>query len=779
MAGKKMIPAPIDRPLSRAYLREFSGWSTSYPPGLSDSTSLRTMENVIITREGAAAVRPALRSVFPDNIFMDSSWSATMVGSFEPFFLNDGRKAILFAARRTVAGATRVFFMAAVYEDATKKYITWELSQLGFAIPQGDGTLAFDPATTFVRYVQIDNKIFALSDNGEPMRIFNVGATKSAKKIAPVTRPNYDATDRPQISIPGAAWIAGPQVTHPGGSTPTATSLVSSDASKNVYNFAYFYTFSNDIGESAASLPTVIRVQRGWNAWQKDLGADSKSPDQIAVTPGGDAYWNAISQGATHWNLYMLTWTDQAAVPAEGVLLKTTKFIGDVNIDYWATHTPLLQGLEDTAPLPNATNRYNYSAPSSAAQGLVAGDRLVLVNDKNAAGVIRWSSAQQGEYSNFSASKGGGYKTLTSGNLYVPATVKLWQNPQSVDTITILCVGVDGYSTSYYMSPNTVVTGQTSATTIMGFEETTATPGTVSPYGCEVLNNALYHPNDTSLIKSTASNYNISHKTMTDQIQNKWVELRSKDDIISSQFDNKLFFIVNNPDGIDLPAGCKGNEIWVYDTASGETGTWSRWLIPAISLRKMEIGGKLFMSVVRPNGIYILDDLEFQDTENVGGRTTLKPIPWKLETNTQGANRAHDAWAHLQQVNLTLGNFHGTMRYGIRGWDVHGRPIDVSKTFRQLTPTTLAQRMEPTDIEDFLLIRADLREWRMYAESEPGKESYGQISLVQYRYSPVSVNVGYEYGSIETFEYGRAVENWTDRTTDNGVPIPAIDTRRP
>jgi hypothetical protein len=50
----------------------------------------------------------------------------------------------------------------------------------------------------------------------------------------------------------------------------------------------------------------------------------------------------------------------------------------------------------------------------------------------------------------------------------------------------------------------------------MGFEETTATPGTSSPFGVEVLNNSLYHPLETELTKSTASNYNINHKSMTD-----------------------------------------------------------------------------------------------------------------------------------------------------------------------------------------------------------------------------------------------------------------------
>ena len=61
----------------------------------------------------------------------------------------------------------------------------------------------------------------------------------------------------------------------------------------------------------------------------------------------------------------------------------------------------------------------------------------------------------------------------------------------------------------------------------------------------------------------------------------------------------------------------------------------------------------------------------------------------------------------------------------------------------------------------------------------PPELSYGQINLVQYRYTPVSVNVGYEYGSVETFDYARASASWTERLTDAGVPTPANDPRRP
>lgn len=780
MPGKMKTPAPIDRPLSRAYLREFTGWSTAYPPGLSDPSTLRVMENAFITREGACAVRPAMRSVFADDVFLDSDYDAQIVGGFEPFFTNDGGKAILFAVRRQIGDATRVGFMTALYDDETGKYAILPLdhSSMAFRIPQGENVLAFDPGTTYVRYVQIDNKIFALSNNGEPMRMFGVGEDKFAKKLTGISRPNYDATDRLNPRTPPSSWVQGPQDSVPPQVERTTSSLQSSTASANVYNFAYFYTFNNEIGESSASQPVIVKVQRSWNQWLKDIADDSKSPDQIALILPHAAYDQAISEGATHWNLYMLTWSDQGAVPVEAVLIKTTALTGDKATDSWATHTPLLAGEDVSAPIPNVANRYNYSEPSRASQGLVAGDRLVLVNDKTNPAVIRWSSSQQGEYTNFSASKGGGYKTLTSGNLYIPAAVKLWQNPQSVDTITVLCLGVDGYSTSYYMAPNTSVTSQSSTTTIMGFEETTATPGTVSPHGCEVLNNALYHPTDTSLVKSTASNYNISHKTQTDQIQNKWFALQYKQEIVSSQLDNRLYFIVHNPEGAPLQPGCKGNEIWVYDTA-GETGVWSRWLIQAVALRKLEVHGKLYMSVVRPNGIYLLDDLEFMDTERIDGQTVEVPIPWKIETNTQGANRAHDAWAHLQQMNLTFGNFHGTIRYGLRGYNAHGRQVEVSKIFRELSHSTRDTRGVPTDIEDFLLIREDMKEWQLFAESVPDEPSFGQISLAQYRYTPVSVNIGYEFGSVETFEYGRATENWGQRTTDNGVPQPYIDTSRP
>ncbi len=404
-----------------------------------------------------------------------------------------------------------------------------------------------------------------------------------------------------------------------------------------------------------------------------------------------------------------------------------------------------------------------------------------MVKDPTAAAVIKYSSNQQGDYTNFSAAKGGGYKTLTSGNLYIPACVKLWQNPQSADTLTILCKGTDGHSTSYYMAP-AQVTSQSDTTNIMGFEETTATPGTVSPYGVEVFNNTLYHPLDEQLMKSTASNYNINHKSMTDQIENLWLRFATKEKMISSQHDGRLYYIVNNPDGETLMAGCNGNEIWVLD-AGAEKGTWSRLLIQATSLRKIEQGGKMYMSVSRPDGLFYLDPLYYRDDYVVPGALTVlsRPIPWRAETNTQGANRAHDAWAHLQQVGLSLGNFHGRMKWGVSGWDLNGQPVNKSKIIS--VPESVEPNFAPFDRDDALEILRDMQQWFFYASSVEidgvTAESGGQINSVQYRYTPVSVNVGYEWGSVETFEYGRSLDLTATGNTDAGIPQPMMDTRRP
>ena len=802
MPPKQRPPAPIDRPLSKAYLREFTGWSTSSPPGLADATSLRTMENCWVTRTGALAIRPALRSIFAENNWINTNFNARIVGSFETFFLNDGRKALLFATKEAAGNIT---FRVAVDNGAT--YDIESLAGVGFT---GDAAaMNFSSDTTYIRYLQIDNKIFALPDStnlADTVRIFYVGTTKRLVSPKEITSPVWSGAHAPAVVLPDAAWInSASKTTIPAAETPylagTANmpltgTLIDLDAADNTFNFGYFYTFQNELGETPPSQMTVVKAKRGWSQWQFQSADAAGGPsgtnitdpamaaDQLVATVPTEAWDDALADGATGWNLYMVAWSDQGNVPVEGVLV-ASKDLTQPGItqakDSWLQHTPVAASYDINHPLPSPTERVNYSAPASASQGLVAGDRIILVNDRQNAAVIRWSSNQIGEYTNFSSTKGGGYKTLTSGNLLVPACVKLWQNPQSTDTLTVLCRGVDGYSTAYYMAP-AEVNGQTGGTAIMGFEETTATPGTVSPWGVEVVNQALYHPLDEQLMKSTAANYNISHKSMTENISNKWLELLDKDNIVSAHMDNRIYYVVNNPDGAPLEEGCMGNELWVLDVG-GTNPIWNRWLIQSNSLHKLEVQGKLYMAVVRPDALFVLDDLATMDQYSDSGETSERAIPWKMETNTQGANRAHDAWAHLQQVNLTTGNFMGRLRYGIRGHDQHGKVVEVSKVTKDLRVVDLTSRPLPWDFEDMMLVRRDLKEWHLFAESvvEAGvtQFSYGQLNLVQYRYTPVSVNVGYEHGSIETFEYGRASAA-SDPATNypNGVAAPYMDTAR-
>lgn len=801
MADK--VKAPIDRPLSRAYLREFSGWSTEYAPGLSDPSSLRIMENGRISREGAFVIRPALRSVFPDNNWITTNFNARIIGSFESFFLNDGRKALLFATKESTGEVT---FKVAAYDAVNAQYDVISLASAGF-----EGTTSWSSDCRYVRYLQIDNKIFALPDSPnleDTVRIFYVGEDKLVVSPESVLTPEWIPDHAPTVVLPEAAWINDPNKdSPPSAETPTSGSadqpltgtLIDSNASDNTFNFGYFYTFQNELGETAPSQMTVVKTKRGWSQWQFETAAGNGGPsgtgtsdarlacDQlVAIVPNES--WDAAVRdgGATGWNLYMVTWSDQGSVPVEGTLVASNDFVDGYTHtqpgDSWLQHTPVAGSYDVTLPLPTGDERTNHTDPSNASQGIVAGDRITLVYDRQDPAVIRWSSNQLGEYTNFTPSKGGGYKTLTSGNLQVPACVKLWQNPQSSDTLVVLCTGVDGYSTAYYMAP-AVVTGGTGSTQVMGFEETTATPGTVAPWGCEVVNNALYHPLDEQLMKSTAANYSINHKTMSELISNRWTELLNKENIVSSALDGRIYYIVHNPDGAPLEEGCMGNEIWVCDVDTGSDPTWSRWLIQANSMHKLEVGDKLYMAVVRPDAIFVLDDLAVLDQYSESGQTNERAIPWRLETNTQGANRAHDAWATLQQANITLGNFMGRLRYGIRGWDQHGKRVERSKITKELEVVDLSTRPLPWDVDDYLLIRRDMKEWSFFAESVEENEetqlSYGSVNMVQYRYTPVSVNVGYEWGSVETFEYGRASAASDPSTSyPNGVPTPYVHSNR-
>ena len=1164
MPPKSRPPAPIDRPLSKAYLREFAGWSTAYPPGLSEPNSLRVMENVQVTREGAARVRPGLRS------YMRTKSPLPIVGSHELFYLPNG-KAYLVAVRETVDVGTDdereiVSFRVMGDIDGTGVVVMDTLAAFGFTVPADPDALSFTSATTYVKYLQIDNKIFALSNAPEGMLMFWVGAEKKAKKLQSITRPAWNTADKLVSMQPTSGWVTGnmpsssrknlctnpdfetnilgwsagnsatsleqstehsvgsfglgvsafaervnyatsplhnvastgtvgwnavtgansvsgaamrytapvgpltynftrtdhlevpagrrmrlafdlveasagqrlraqvkfyksnlddlnvidvlninnwthvrkyssyftvptsamyariyvglePSQTNKAGwiefkdvclerdtgpttafdgddggdyswsgasnastsvyypprdiytvfepvpatagdyavsadikgttgktvelevralnssgstimtdttssvgtgahvrlsrlsamptgatrlearfimrsagktdrlygdavlieraasagsyfsgATPnvgttkrrwegaahasasfeeifnpalptpqvaTADTLVSSDAVKNRYSFSFFYTVSNDLGESAASQVTTIKVQRPWTAWvwKTPAGADTDDPnlchDQIVVTVPAEVFANAVASGATKWTAYYSTQgpNDPPSVTAQRFAeIDLTSTPDHVQHGY-ARLTPQMVKIGIGDPLiPSETTRVNASDPMKGSQGVVAADRLIMVGNPADPARISWSSGAPGDYHNFSTLLGGGTKQLTSGNLYVTACVKLWQNPQSVDTLTILNMGDDGRSNAYYMQPANI-TSLSESISVMGFEEVTSLQGTVSPYGCEVVNNGLFRPLFQGLFKSSANNYNLTTKPVSDTIANVWRTLNSMHRIVSAQLDSRIYFLVHNISGATLDPDCRGNEVWVVDLAA-TTPTWSRWTVQGVSLRSMDVDGVVMMSIIRPDGIFVFNEDTYTDERfNVStGALETANIRWYLETNVQGANRAHDAWCNLQQANAAVGNFLGQLRYGIRGQDVNGMSIVMEKVLlsSKVPPLSMADlgdsvvmpTLAPTEREDYLLVRRIMKEWVFFAGSVDDlvedvpvpRFSGGQVNSVQYRYTPATVNVGYEYGSVETFEYGSS--NSASATTDSGTPEPYVDLSR-
>lgn len=1167
MPPKKRPPAPIDRPLSKAYLREFGGWSTAYPPGLSDPNSIRVMENVQITREGAARVRPGLQS------YLRTKSPLPIVGSHELFYTERG-KAYLVAVRETVDVGTSeerevVGFRVIGDIDGSGVVVMDTLAAFGFAVPSDPDALTFTAATTYVRYLQIDNKIFALSNAPEGMLMFWVGTEKKAKKLQSITRPAWNVADKLVARQPAGSWIlanqptatrqnlcrnpdfeasttrwsagnpattsvgrtedanvgnfalrarsretrqnwitsplhnapvtgtggwtgsfdavlsttvsamqittapsepwgsaytdlleipAGEQMrlafdlvavsnvgslkayvnfynssgeylsrtyvidttstiggrrtsssfTVPAGAsfarvhigaerrfttgsaridikdvclslvsmgtaaldgddgtyyhwlgtpnasrsvywppvdiyvrndpvsatpgsytvsadingaagrtveieiralnssgstllvqnsssvgtgayvrrsvtiaaptgttqvetrvylrgsvkdewlyvdavlteragsagtyfsgntansgsfkrrwsgaandsisieddfaptvpttqTPSADTLVSNTASRNRYNFSFFYTISNDLGESAASQVTTIKTQRPWTAWQwlDPNGVDTNDPelchDQLTVTMPEAVFDAAVASGATHWTAYYFMQGPNDAPSVTAMRFAEIDLSSEPTYGQhgYARLTPQMVKIGVSDPLiPSESTRFNSSNPVKGSQGLVAADRLILVGNPADPARISWSSGAPGDYHNFSPLLGGGSKQLTSGNLYVTAAVKLWQNPQSVDTLTILNAGDDGRSNAYYMQP-AQITSLSESISVMGFEEVTSLPGTVSPYGCEVVNNAMYLPLDHGLLKASANNYNLSMRAVSDTVQNMWRSLQNMHRIVSATLDSRIYYLVHNIFGDALEQDCRGNEVWVIDLAA-KTPTWSRWKTQGVSLRTMDVDDAVMMSLVRPDGIFVFNEDRYTDEKfnAASGELETVNIPWYLETNTQGANRAHDAWCNLQQANIMVGNFLGQLRYGIRGQDVNGMPVDIEKlllsdspppvdenvnssTGEQLKPT-----LRPTEREDYLLLRKLMKEWVFYAgsvndvvdEVSVPRFSGGQVNAVQYRYTPATVNVGYEYGSVETFEYGQIYS--ANATTDSGTPQPYVDLSR-
>lgn len=741
----------------------------------------------------------------------------------------------------------------------------------------------------------------------------------------------------------------------PPAETATSKTLISSTAADNDYTIGFYYTISNELGESAESQVTVVKVQRPWTSWKWETpnaagepsGTETYDPklaaDQLVLTMPSDVFDAAIAAGATKWSGYVYMHGPNEAPPVTAIRFaeKELKSSSTHGSDGWLRLTPEITSIGVGSPVvPTESSRLNSTDPSRGSQGLVASDRLVLVGDPDDPARISWSAGVAGNYYNFSSTLGGGAKQLTSGNLYLTAAVKLWQNPQSVDTLTILTMGDNGMSNAYYMQP-AQITSLSESIQVMGFEEVSGMEGTVSAYGCEIVNNAMYHPLEFAVVKSTANNYNVNHRTVSDEIQNVWRGLQEKNHIVTSTLDNRIYYLVHNVQGPPLEAGCWGNEVWVLDTQT-KTPSWSRWVMQGISLRPIEIDNKPLMSLVHPDGIFALDPERATDEYfNPLNTISKRNIGWYIETNTQGANRAHDAWATLQQANVMFSSFMGQMHYGIRGQDANGVPIVVNKeVIAENPPATDVSGGEddspgatllPWDREDYMLIRRTMKEWSFFAGSinddidvgnnetpadiltdtsqwvsvgfgyaypHPAPEavadgmelswsaiptqnpqayglqgvslpqveneqytvtvtvvapptsarwrltmafasssdwvvpdgtpqtmtltatatrtfdevwgievdgsadwsaagthrvtgftfyapgnvvpvprfSTGQINMVQYRYLPATVNVGYEYGSVETFEYGAMRE--LDSTTDSGVPKPYIDMSR-
>lgn len=781
----KGTPAPIDRPLSKSYLREFTGWSTAYSPGLSDPTSLREMSNVLIGRDGSAVIRPALRNLFGEHWWYhtdeetNNKVELNAIDTWETFFMADGSKAILFPLRLKNNAGIR--FYAATYNELTGFYNPpMSLAEAGFVkngedIESEDDEIVFSNDVATIKMLQIDNKIFVLANN-EPLILIDV-ATYNLK-IFPeegVESPAFPplVTYTPSHNLTPSEGPARDDTLH---------IISASHPEKNTATAAVFYTYINDLGETLGSPVALTKLQILTAIWPVANPSSSVTDngEKLNIT----VYEDELPEGATGLNIYYAEWSEVSASAIEAALVYSGEFI--------KTFRMASDDLVNSTRLrffPNEETDLNTTIPLVVQNGLVAADRLILVGDGNDPARVHWSANEPGAYGNMDVTRGAGNKTLTQGELQLPSSVVLWQNPQSVDTLTILCEGVDSYSTAYYMAPGEINT-QNESISFMAFEQTNATPGTVSPFGVRVFNNALYHPLEDQLMKTTANNYNINHKKMTEMIGDRWLHLRNKQRIRSEELDGRLYYIVDNPFGGPVPEGCNGNELWILD-GSGDNAMWSRFAVPAVALKKVVLRGMIYMGVVTPESIMYLDTHEHMDQVRKGTTgnytTSEKAIPWYLQTNTQGANRAHDAWAHLQQVAVTFGSFFGTMRYGIKSWTIDGKRLDMYKTYRQPVEIDMREGKHPLpfDHDDYLLVRRDVKEWFFTASSAVDPEtnevlpSYGQISLVQYRFTPVTVNVGYEYGSVETFEYGHADSNWTERTNINGIPIPALDPRRP
>jgi hypothetical protein len=177
------------------------------------------MENVMVDRNGAVAVRPGLRYLsYEDSPDMDPTDDAypglasplPLVGGQEPFYTLSGEKALLFGVRE-VDGS--VGFRAILMTDPFAVVFGLEDPAIGFTIPQGTANMNFSEATTHVEYLQINNRIIAMSDAGEDIRVFFVGLEKVAKRMSNVSVPDWTDADKLTAIQPDSAWVAAQTVT--------------------------------------------------------------------------------------------------------------------------------------------------------------------------------------------------------------------------------------------------------------------------------------------------------------------------------------------------------------------------------------------------------------------------------------------------------------------------------------------------------------------------------------------------------------------------------------
>ena len=388
MPPKRKTPPPIDRPLSKAYLRAFTGWSTAYPPGTSEPTSLRIMENMMVDRNQALAVRPGLRylsfanSPDIDPVFDKVPGKAVdrpMVGTQEPFYTTTGDKALLFAVREADG---KVGWRAILFTGSRTVVHRLTDPEIGFKIPQGEDVLNFSSATTHVDYLQIDNKIIAMSDAGESIRLFNVGAEKLAKKLNSIERPDFSDGNKLTVVHPNEAWITKRAVTQTRNELPNPSfesgTLAWSIDGGSMEAVAAGSPVSNGGSRVLAvkSLPTRTNLQtnplgsvalHGYPGWHphKDWGDPdlSKSGGFLKITDKKGAgtflaYGSKLTDGVAAGQRYVVALDYEHGTHVQPIVVLTF---------YNAAGAKIGKSTSLEMPLVSGTDPHRYVSPGVAA----------------------------------------------------------------------------------------------------------------------------------------------------------------------------------------------------------------------------------------------------------------------------------------------------------------------------------------------------------------------------------------------------------------------------